>query len=191
MRRQRWAVLVALAGLTAYGASAAAQGRGMGMGAGMRMAQRDSATVAQMQVIHEMVVNNAKITRTVTNLPDGIRTVTESSDPRLASFIRDHVVTMDQRINAGDDPGLPMESPALRSLFVNKDKIRTTMDSTPSGIVVVQTSTDSSVVAALQKHAAEVSDLAARGMAAMHEAMMKNMPGMMMDSMPPKRPPTR
>jgi hypothetical protein len=35
------------------------------------------------------------------------------------------------------------------------------------------------LVAALQQHAAEVTDLVKRGMTAMHEAMMKNGPGMM------------
>ena len=39
--------------------------------------------------------------------------------------------------------------------------------------MVVQTSTDPEVVAALQIHAAEVSDMSARGMQAVHEMMMK------------------
>ena len=45
---------------------------------------------------------------------------------------------------------------------------------TPTGVVVVQTSNDSSAVAELQKHAAEVSELVAGGMAALHASMMKN-----------------
>ena len=44
---------------------------------------------------------------------------------------------------------------------------------TDEGIVVLQTSTDPEVVAAMQIHAAEVSDMAARGMQAVHEMMMK------------------
>jgi hypothetical protein len=43
----------------------------------------------------------------------------------------------------------------------------------------VQTSTDASAVKALQDHAGEVSNLARRGMVAVHEAMMKNGGGMM------------
>jgi hypothetical protein len=39
---------------------------------------------------------------------------------------------------------------------------------------VVQTSSDPETVAALQKHAGEVSELAKRGMAAAHENMMRN-----------------
>ena len=148
------------------------------MGGGMMNGMRDSATAGQMRIIHELVVNHEHITRLVTNLPNGIRTLTESDDPRLARLIREHVVTMDQRVRLGDDPGLPMESPALHAIFLGKDRIVTTIDTTPRGIVIVQTSADSSLVVALQTHAAEVTDLVKRGMEAMHEAMMKNMPGM-------------
>ena len=185
MRRYGLAPLIVVLVLALASAPAFAQGRGgqgMGMG-GMGMA-RDSATMAQMRVIHELVVNNERITRTVTNLPNGIRTVTESADPRLAQLIKEHVLTMDQRVVRGDDPGLPMESPALRGIFVGKDKILTTTDTTATGIVVVQTSSDSAMVVALQQHAAEVTDLVKRGMTAMHEAMMKNAPGMMQHMRP-------
>ena len=186
MWRHRSVLVIAVCSATLASTSAPAQGRGgMGMGAGMMgMGMgHDSATMAQMRVIHELVVNNERITRTVTNLPDGIRTVTESADPRLAQLIKDHVVTMDQRVTKGDDPELPMESPALRAIFRGKDKIRTTTNTTATGIVVVQTSSDSAVVAALQQHAAEVTDLVQRGMTAMHEAMMKNMRARMMPAM--------
>ena len=144
--------------------------------------------MAQMRVIHELVVNNDRIQRTVTNLPNGIRTVTTSSDSALARLLRDHVLTMADRIGRGDDPGLPMESEALRALFVGRDKIRTVTETTTDGIVIEQTSSDSSIVAALQQHAAEVTDLVRRGMPAMHEAMMKQgLPAAMRHS--PNTPP--
>jgi hypothetical protein len=177
---RRSAVAIAVVGVILGGTPALAQGRGgMRMGAGMMGMAHDSATMAQMRVIHELVVNNERISRTVTNLPDGIRTVTESTDPRLARLIKEHVASMDLRVRAGDDPGLPMESPALHGIFRGKDKIRTTIDTTATGIVVVQTAADSAIVVALQQHAAEVTDLVKRGMTAMHETMMKHRPGMM------------
>ena len=153
-------------------------GRGEGMmgmrGMGMMGMAGDSATVAQMRVIHELVMNHAKISRTVTNLPDGIRTVTESDDPKLTQLLQGHVVTMAARVRQGDDPGLPMESPALRLIYREHDKIQTSIEPTAKGIAIVQTSADSAVVEALQQHAAEVSDLVARGRVAMHEAMMRH-----------------
>ena len=45
------------------------------------------------------------------------------------------------------------------------------IDVTDEGIVVVRTSTDPEVVAALHIHAAEVSDMVDHGMQAVHEAM--------------------
>jgi len=81
---------------------------------------------------------------------------------------------MDQRVSAGNDPGLPMESPALHSIFRNADKVQTSIQTTTNGVIVVQTSTDPETVAALQEHASEVSDLVKGGMAAMRAAMMKN-----------------
>ena len=118
----------------------------------------DSSTMAEMGVIHELVVNHDRIERTVTNLPDGIRTVTESDDPQIAKLIKDHVASMDQRVSAKSDPGLPMESPALKMILRNGDKVRTTVETSPKGAVVVQRSTDPETVSALQQHASEVSD---------------------------------
>jgi hypothetical protein len=139
----------------------------MGMG-------HDSGIMAQMGTIHELFAQHEKIVRTVTNLPDGIRTITESDDPQVTKLIQEHVASMDQRVSAGDDPGLPIESPALRQIFRDKDKISTSIEMTPRGAVVVQTSSDPETVAALQQHAAEVSELVRGGMGAMHTAMMKN-----------------
>jgi hypothetical protein len=178
MRWLRLEVLTVVAGVTLGAEAAGAQaGRGMGMGRGMMGMAPDSTTMAQMLVIHELVVAHQRITRTVTNLPNGVRTVTTSDDPGVAKRIKDHVLTMDQRVRKGDDPGLPMESPALRAIFLARDRIDTRTDTVPAGVIVVQTSSDSAVVAALQQHAAEVTDLVARGMAAMRDAMMKNMRG--------------
>ena len=151
----------------------------MGMGAGMMGMNGGSATMDERRDIHGLLFNHDRIKRTVTNLPDGIRTVTELDDPEVAATIKKHVADMGKRVEEGRDPGLPIESPALHSIFRDKDKIKTAYETTEKGIVVVQTSTDATAVKALQDHAAEVTDLAQRGMVAAHEAMMKNGGGMM------------
>ena len=150
-------------------------GSGM-MGMGM---MGGNATTGERSDIHDLFSNHDRIKRTVTNLPDGIRTVTESDDPQVAATIKKHVAEMGKRVEEGRDPGLPIETPALHAIFRNKDKIKTTYETTEKGIVVVQTSADATAVKALQDHAAEVTDLAQRGMIAAHEAMMKNGGGMM------------
>jgi hypothetical protein len=176
----------AVAILGAIGAYAFAQqgpgfGRGMGgMGHGMMMGMNHgSATMDERRDIHSLLFNHDRINRSVTNLPDGIRTVTESDDPEIAETIRKHVAEMGQRVEEGRDPDLPIQSPALHSIFRYKDKIKSTYEVTDKGIVVVQTSTDARAVKALQDHAADVTDLVQRGMVAAHETMMKNRGGMM------------
>jgi hypothetical protein len=154
-------------------------GSGM-MGMGAMGTSHDAATMAQFQTIHELFVNHDRIERSVTNLPNGIRTTTESDDPHIAQLIKDHVAAMGERVAAGNDPGLPVESDALHSIFKNYDKVETKGEATAKGVVVIQTSADKEVVAALQQHASEVSDFVTQGMVAMRAAMMKNMRGMMM-----------
>jgi len=150
------------------------------MGPGMMMGMMGgNATASELGGLHEMFGNHDKIKRTVANLPDGIRTVTESDDPETAATIKKHVAEMGKRVEEGRDPGLPIETPALHAIFRDKDKIKTTYETTEKGVIVVQTSTDATAVKALQDHAAEVTDLAQRGMVAAHEAMMKNGGGMM------------
>ena len=160
-------------------------GGGMGMGPGMMGMGRESATMAQLGVIHELLANHDRIRRTVTNLTDGIRTLTESDDPKVAEWIKTHVADMARRVAAGDDPGLPIESPALHAIFRNKDKIRTTVETTEKGVAVVQTSDDGKIVAELQKHAAEVTELVQGGITAVHTAMTRNAGGPMHGGMMP------
>lgn len=126
-----------------------------------------------MTGVHEMLVGHEQLTRSVTVLPDGIRTVTESADPRLAQLIKDHVTVSNAQVARSVDPGLPMESDALRAIFRHQADIRTTVETTPGGIIVTQTSSNPDAVAALQQHAAEVTTFVKDGMAAMHAAMMK------------------
>lgn len=126
-----------------------------------------------MTGVHEMLMGHEQLTRSVTVLPDGLKTVTESADPRLAQLIKDHVTVSNAQVARGVDPCLPMESDALRDIFNYQAEIRTTVEPTAAGIVVTQTSSNPTAVAALQQHAAEVTRFVKDGMAAMHAAMMK------------------
>jgi hypothetical protein len=138
--------------------------------------QSDPAFAGDMHLVRDMIHSHERIKRTVTNLPDGIRTITESDDPQVAQTIKAHVASMVQRLNEGRVFNL--FSPTLPVLFENKDKIKTQVEATDKGAVVTQTSSDAAVVAALQAHAIEVSDLARDGPVAMMRAAQAAM-GMM------------
>jgi hypothetical protein len=165
-------------GMMHEGAGPAMMGRGTMDHGGNR------ATVDQVRDIHALLADHERIKRTVTNLPDGIRTVTESDDAAVARTIKTHVVDMMRRVKAGANADLPMQTSKLHAIFRNKDKISTAVETTEKGIIVVQTSNDPQTVAALQAHASDVTGLVQGGMAALHASMMKEggmMHGGMMD----------
>ena len=144
-----------------------------GMGPGMMRGpmaggMHDDAFRADMGLVHDMLGSHERIERKVTNLPNGIRTVTESDDPQVAATIKAHVASMANRLEEGREFNL--FSPTIPVLFENKDKIRTAVEQTGKGVIVTQTSDDAKIVAALQAHAGEVSELVRDGMAAMMRA---------------------
>lgn len=167
------AIAVAFAHPDGMGHGMMMQGMQRGPMAGMHSG--DAAFQADMQPVHEMLAGHEKIKRSVENLPDGIRTVTESDDPQVAQALKAHVASMEQRLKDGRIFNL--FSSTLPVLFDNKDKLRTTVEMTENGSIVTQTSADAEVVAALQAHAGEVDELARDGMAAMMRGMRMRMMG--------------
>jgi len=131
------------------------------------------ATTQESAELAEMFRNFQNITREVTYLPNGIRTITFSEDEELMSVVVSHVIGMINRVDEGRDPKIIIQSPTLDILFERRDRIVTAIETTDQGIIVIQTSDDPEVVAALQIHAEEVTDLVDRGMQAVHEALMK------------------
>ena len=165
------AVVAAVAAATAM-AAPVASGAATNNGPSSGPMQRDSAFASDMSVVHQLLFDHNKITRTVTKLPNGIRTVTESNDPRVAKEIKDHVASMNQRLENGKV--FNVASHTLPTIFANSAKIHTVIEQTPTGVIVTQTSTDPVTAAALQGHASEVSDLVQGGMPALMRQVMAN-----------------
>lgn len=136
------------------------------------MRHGDSTTAAVMQVVHQLLVNHDKLRRTVVNLPNGVRTVTESDDPAMVAQIRQHVAMTGPFVASGRDPNLPMSTAALRGVPRNGTKVVRQVETTAKGVVVVETSDDPTTVALLQQHAAEITDQVKRGMTAVHGGSM-------------------
>jgi len=162
-------------------------GQGLGQGLGLRHhgadgRGHDEVTMPGLQGLNATPEESAELalmfrsfqtlSRSVEELPNGIRTVTTSSDPDVMEALVSHVFGMIGRVQAGDDPEIFIQSPTLDVFFERPEGIETSIDVTDEGIVVVQTSDDPELVAALHTHAGEVSDMAARGMQAVHEMMM-------------------
>ncbi|MEP2532712.1 hypothetical protein [Shimia sp.] len=132
-----------------------------------------NATDTESAELATLFLNFQTISREVTNLPNGIETVTRSFDAAVMDTLISHVVGMIARVETGDDPQIFIQSPTLGIFFERGMRIETSIDVTDEGIVVTQISDDPELVEALQIHAAEVTDMADRGMRAVHEMMMK------------------
>ena len=111
------------------------------------------------------------LTREVEMLPNGIRTITRSSDPEVMDVLVSHAIGMMGRVEAKDDPKILIQSPTLEALFAHGDKIITTSEVEGNSLIITQISEDKELIAALHTHAAEVTDMVDRGMAAVHERM--------------------
>lgn len=133
-----------------------------------------NSTSEESAELADMFRNFETITREVSELPNGIRTVTRSSDVDVMAQLVSHVTGMINRVEQGDDPDIFIQSGTLDILFERGERISSEIEITDEGIVVEQTSEDAEVVEALHVHAAEVSDMADRGMQAVHEMMMQN-----------------
>jgi len=131
-------------------------------------------TQVEISDLKNIFTNHMKINRRVEQLPNGIKTITETDDDDLRESIVTHVALMVTRLEEGRNPQVIIQSPTLDLLFDRYDEIETNVEITNRGVQVIQTSSNRDVVALLQQHAAEVSDMSKRGMRAVHERMMKS-----------------
>ncbi len=133
-------------------------GRGMGRGMG-----RDASMASDQAGFHFLLRNHEAITRTVTELPNGVRTRTTSDDAEVAAQIRTHVTAMYGRMKDGRP--IRRWDPLFAALFAKADQVALEITEIPGGVEVVETSGDREGVALIQAHAKVVSGFVARGFA--------------------------
>ena len=139
----------------------------------MPMLNGVDTTESEVSELKALFQNHKDITRSVELLPNGIKTLTETKDEELRAALVGHSAGMITRVEQGKNPQIPIQSLTLKTLFEGRNTIVTEIEITDYGIAIIQTSTDPKVVAALQEHALEVSDLAERGMESVYQQMMK------------------
>ena len=134
--------------------------------------QGKDTTDQEVNDLKEIFKSHTGITRSVSNIQNGIVTTTEAEDETLREAISSHVSMMVTRLQEGRNPEVIIQSPTLDALFNAYSEIETEIKLTELGVKVIQTSSNPKVVRLLQTHAAEVSDMANRGMEAVHESML-------------------
>lgn len=132
----------------------------------------DPKMMQDMMGIRTLFAARDKITRKVTVLKNGVETITESDDDKVAEQIRQHVATMYKRIEDGK-PIMPMNhQPIFAEMIKHAKKITFKTEKTEKGIKVTETSDDPYVAKLLQSHAELVTSFIKNGM----EQMMKEHP---------------
>ena len=121
------------------------------------------------EAIHALLTAHEKITREVTDIPNGIESVTTSDDPEVAALIRKHVKEMSERLENGQP--VRRWDPLFRELFVHYKKIKLEAIEVEGGIKVRETSDDPSVVLLIRQHAHKgVSEFVRDGFTRAHQA---------------------
>jgi uncharacterized protein len=141
----------------------ACRGPGVGHGGGA-----GTGHGTDMMGIHALFAHRKSITRTVTEIPGGVRTITESADPEVTVQLQEHVQAMYARLKEGRP--IHARDPLFAALFHNADKIDVRIETTAKGLRVTETSTDPDVVKLIRRHAHVVSLFITNGM----PEMMKN-----------------
>jgi len=128
---------------------------------------KDSRHEQDRAIFHELLAHHGEITRTVTEIPGGVETLTESNDPRIAKQIREHVYWMKQRMKAGNP--IRRRDPLFAELFRHADEITFEYSETDGGVRATETSADPYVTKLIRAHARAVSGFVADGFAAARE----------------------
>ncbi|MGC8503649.1 MAG: hypothetical protein ACP5MM_02510 [Acidithiobacillus sp.] len=101
-------------------------------------------------VFQTLLRHHDRLQRQVENLPNGIRAVTTSDDPRLVKLLHDHVPAMHHRLQ--ENFGLRHWDPAFVEIFAQRDKVKMEVTLLPNGVLVEETSEDPNVVKLIQAH---------------------------------------
>ena len=110
---------------------------------------------------HFLLDNRARIRRTIEQLPNGVETVTESDDPKVAAGIQTHVAAMHSRLKEGR--GIHLRDPLFREVFHHADDIHMKITAIETGVRVTETSDDPYVASLIQAHARVVTKYIERG----------------------------
>jgi uncharacterized protein len=174
MSKVKWSVSLVLVALSAsflvglLDAQPGPKGKGFGKG-------KDASHAADMELFHFLLDHRGEIARKVTVLPNGVETLTESSNPKIVEKLQAHVQSMYKRVE--EKRPIHARDPLFAEIFRNADKIKMKLEKTKGGVKVVETSEDPYVAKLVQAHAEVVSLFLKNG----HAEAMKN------HALPPKK----
>lgn len=139
--------------------------------AGKKPASESTESVKTMRedrdIFHSLLENHKKISRQVSVLKNGVKTVTQSDDPVIVSKIQEHVASMKKRVEQRRP--LRMWDDLYKEIFKHADKIEMKVKKIEKGVEVIETSSDPYVAKLIQEHAKVVTGFSKRGFEEAHE----------------------
>ena len=127
------------------------------------------ASPADMSLYLDMFHRHTEITRTVEEIPGGVRTTTQSDAPDLAAKLHAHVSSMYSHVDHGSE--VMCMSQSLPTLFRNAGGYRRQLTLTPTGVIAEETADDPALAQAVRAHAQEVTGFVRDGMPPMMRGM--------------------
>ena len=127
----------------------------------------DEDFVVDREDFHFLLRHHHEIRRKVTQLEDGIRSVTESENKDVASRIQKHVAAMYRRIE--HKRPIRRRDPLFAELFRHGNKIKMQVEKTSKGVRVTETSSDAFAVMLIKAHAKVVSGFVSSGFEEAHK----------------------
>ncbi len=118
----------------------------------------------------EMFARHNEISRTVEEIPGGVRTTSESNSEDLAAQLQAHVSSMYSHIGQGAE--VMCMSQTLPTLFRSAGAYRRQLTFTPKGVIAEETADDPHITEVIRAHAREVTGFVEQGMPAMMQQMM-------------------
>jgi hypothetical protein len=128
------------------------------------------ASPADMSLYMEMFDRHSEITRTVEQIPGGIRTTTQSNSPDLVPQLQAHVSSMYSHVDQRAE--VMCMSASLPTLFSHANGYRRRLTIIPTGVIAEETADDPALTRAIRAHALEVTGFVRDGMPPMMRGMM-------------------
>lgn len=122
---------------------------------GRRQHLRDQA------VIHAMLDFHREMEREVEELPNGIRSITRSSNVEVVKLLHDHVPAMVERMRVGRP--LRRWDPLYRAYYEQRDQIQIQVEMTDDGVSVEEVSDSPSVAQLIKARSATVDRFISEG----------------------------
>jgi uncharacterized protein YdcH (DUF465 family) len=120
-----------------------------------------------MESIHGLLARHDELTRTIEDIPGGVRTTTTTDNPEVLAMLRQHVGEMEALLDEGGR--IRQWDPLFAEIFDHREDIEIEIEEIADGVQITETSSNEEVVKLIRAHARKVDEFVERGWQACRE----------------------